>query len=48
METTATFLKQNYDLIMLLVGVLGVIISIMAVAVEIKKKKSTKNNKKNC
>lgn len=29
METTATFLKQNYDLIMLLVGVLGVIISIM-------------------
>lgn len=38
METTATFLKQNYDLIMLLVGVLGVIISIMAVAVEIKKK----------
>ena len=42
MESVTTCLKENFDLVMLLVGILGVAISIIAVAVELKKKK--KNN----
>ena len=37
MESVTTCLKENFDLVMLLVGILGVAISIIAVAVELKK-----------
>ncbi|MBQ9555157.1 MAG: hypothetical protein IJV05_02925 [Muribaculaceae bacterium] len=47
MESISAFLKENYDLVMLIVGVLGVVISIIAVAIEMKKKKSPKKNKNN-
>ncbi len=33
------FLKENFDLILLLVGVLGVIVSVISLIVEIRKKK---------
>lgn len=44
MESVTTCLKENFDLVMLLVGILGVAISIIAVAVELKKKKKYKPN----
>lgn len=44
MESLTTCLKENFDLVMLLVGILGVAISIIAVAVELKKKKKNKPN----
>ncbi len=46
MEPVSAYLKENFDLVMLLVGVLGVVISVIAVAVEIKKNKNTKSNKR--
>ncbi len=33
------FLKENFDLILLLVGVLGVFVSVISLIVEIRKKK---------
>lgn len=35
MESATTFLKQNFDLVMLLVGILGVAVSIIAVACDL-------------
>lgn len=42
MDSITTFLKENFDLVMLLVGILGVIVSIIALAAELKKKKKQK------
>lgn len=42
MESISTFLKENYDLVSLLVGVLGVVIALVALVYELKKKKSGK------
>ena len=42
MESITRFLRENFDLVMLLVGVLGVIISVIAVAVEMRKKRKKK------
>lgn len=42
MESISTFLKENYDLVSLLVGVLGVVIALVALVYELKKKKSDK------
>lgn len=38
MDSITTFLKENFDLVMLLVGILGVVVSIIALATELKKK----------
>ena len=42
METITTWAKENYDLICLLVGVIGVIIAFISLIYEIKKKKEQK------
>ena len=42
MESISTFLKENYDLVSLLVGILGVVIALVALFHELKKKKSDK------
>ena len=42
MESISTFLKENYDLVSLLVGVLGVVIALVALVYELKKRKSGK------
>ena len=42
MDLITTFLKENFDLVMLLVGILGVVVSIIALAAELKKKKKQK------
>ncbi len=44
METITTFLKENFDLVNLLVGVLGVLIAFIALVYELKKR--SKNKKK--
>lgn len=40
MDSIITFTKNNFDLICLLVGVIGVVISIISVIDEIRKRKS--------
>lgn len=45
MEHIITWAKENYDLIILLVSILGVLVSTLAVIVEMKKKKSNKKEK---
>lgn len=45
MDSIITFCKENFDLITLLVGVVGVIISVLSVLYELTKRKA-KNNKK--
>ena len=42
MDTLASFAKENFELITLLVGLLGVLVSIWAVYYEIKKKRKQK------
>lgn len=42
MDSISTFLKENYDLVSLLVGALGVMIAVIALFHELKKKKSGK------
>lgn len=42
METVTTFLKENYDLVTLLVGVLGVFIAFIALVYELKKRSKNK------
>lgn len=42
MDSISTFLKENYDLVTLLLGVLGVVIAFITLVYEIKKKKSDK------
>ncbi len=39
MDTLMTWAKENYDLISLFVGVVGVIIAVISLMYEIKKKK---------
>ena len=42
METIMTWAKENYDLITLLVGMIGVVISVITLFYEIKKRKNRK------
>ncbi len=42
MDALTTWAKENYDLICLLVGIVGVAISIACVIIEIKKKRNRK------
>ena len=44
MEAIMIWAKENYDLICLLVGVIGVLISIIGIVYEIKKKKRKDKN----
>jgi hypothetical protein len=41
MDAFISFAKNNFDLITLLVGIIGVVISIISVIYELKKRKST-------
>ncbi len=40
MDSIITFAKNNFDLICLLVGLIGVVVSVISVIVEIQKRKS--------
>ena len=42
METVSAFLKENFDLVTLLLGILSVIIAFIALVYEIKKKSKSK------
>lgn len=44
MDTVTTFLKENYYLVVLIVSVLGVLIAVISLIYELKKK--SKNKKK--
>lgn len=44
MDSLTTFLKENYDLVTLFVAVIGVIIAVISMVYEMKKK--SKNKKK--
>ena len=35
-----TFLKENFDLILLFIGVLGLVLAVISLAVEVKKRKN--------
>ena len=39
MDSIMTFAKENFDLISLFVGILGVVVAVVALIVEIKKKR---------
>jgi len=43
MSEITTFLKENYQLVCLLVGFVGVVIAILSLIDEIKKKRQNKN-----
>lgn len=43
MDAISSFLKENYDLVTLLVGLLGVIIAVIALIYELKKKRSNRD-----
>lgn len=45
MDTITTWAKENYDLITLSVGILGVVIAIISLFCEIKKKKKSLKKK---
>ena len=38
MDSISTFLKENYDMVVLLVSMLGVLIAVIALFYEVKKK----------
>jgi uncharacterized membrane protein len=42
MDTITSWAKENFDMITLMVGLLGVIIAVISLFVEIKKKKNNK------
>lgn len=44
METVTTFLKENFDLVNLLLGILGVFIAFIALVYELKKKSKNKKS----
>ena len=44
MDSLITFAKNNFDLITLLVGFIGVVVSVISVIYEVRKRK--RNNKK--
>ncbi len=46
METVMSWAKENFDLICLIVGMLGVLISIITVCYEIKVKRRNKKKKR--
>ncbi len=46
MDSLMTFAKENFQLITLFVGLLGVVVSIWAVCYEIKKKRKNKKSQK--
>ena len=39
MDSISTWLKENYDLVSLLVGMIGVLIAVVALIYELKKRK---------
>ena len=39
MDSIMTYAKENFDLISLLVGILGVVVAVVALIVEIKKRR---------
>lgn len=45
MDDIITFAKENYDLITLFVGMVGVIIAVFSLIVELKARKRKKKNK---
>lgn len=47
MDTLTSFAKENFQLITLFVGLLGVLASIWAVYYEVKKKRKQKDKQKN-
>jgi len=42
MDTLITFAKENFDLINLLIGIFGVLIAVIALMYELKKRKNKK------
>lgn len=42
MDSIMTFLKENYDLLSLAVGLIGVLVATLALYLEVKKKKRNK------
>jgi uncharacterized membrane protein len=42
MDTITSWAKENFDMITLMVGLIGVIIAVISLFVEIKKKKNNK------
>lgn len=44
MDSIMTFCKENYGLITLLVGVVGVLVSVVSLICEIKKRKSNRSD----
>ena len=40
MDSIATFAKENFDLILLAIGALGVIVSVISLVLEVRKRKS--------
>ena len=42
MDTLSTLAKENFDMILLLVGMAGVVVSVISLIYEINKKKSKK------
>ena len=45
MDALITFCKENFDFINLLIGVLGVMLAIIALGVEVRKRKKKKSKK---
>jgi hypothetical protein len=43
MDSLSTFLKENYDLLSLAVGLIGVLVAVLALFHELKKRKQDKN-----
>ena len=43
MSTLSTWAKENFDLIILIVGMAGVVVSVISLIYEINKKRSRKN-----
>ena len=48
MDAIFSYCKENFQLITLLVGLLGVLVSVITVCVEIKKKRKRKKAPKDC
>ena len=40
MDAVVTFAKENFDLILLAIGALGVIVSVISLVLEVRKRKS--------
>ena len=44
MNTIITFAKENYELICLLIGIIGIVIGFISLIHELKEKKKRRNN----